>query len=313
MKKILMAATAAIALASCGSVDYDKAPSGMVYKIIPGKGGDSLLKAGDYIKFNLDYVLTDRQGKADSVLNPPSTMPGYLQVDSVSKRSEYSFMEILTKLRAGDSAVTVLNIDSLKSKGARLDSTVFTKGSSIQCRFRIIKSFKQEKDVRADYDSEIKSEEAREVKSLEDYMTKNNLKGIKTKNGAYVILDNPGDASLKADSGKIASVKYRGYLMSDKSKIFDTNMDSSKGHTEPYDVPVGRRSVIPGWDEGLPYFGKGGTGKILVPSFLGYGPQGNGPDLPPNANLVFDIQIVDVKDAPPMQQMDPRQMQQQPH
>jgi len=311
MKKIIMAATAAIAFASCGGVNYEKTASGMVYKVFPGKGGDSL-KVGDYIKFNLDYVLTDRQGKADSVLNPPSSMATYYQVDS-GKRAEYSFMEILPKMKSGDSAIAVLSIDSLKSKGARLDSTIFTKGSSIQCRFRIIKSFKQEKDVRADYDSEIKLEEAREVKSVEDYMTKNNLKGIKTKNGAYVILDNPGDASLKADSGKIASVKYRGYLMSDKSKVFDTNMDSSKGHIEPYDVPVGRRGVIPGWDEALPYFGKGGSGKILVPSFLGYGPQGNGPDLPPNANLVFDIQVVDVKDAPPMQQMDPRQMQVQPH
>jgi FKBP-type peptidyl-prolyl cis-trans isomerase len=88
-------------------------------------------------------------------------------------------------------------------------------------------------------------------------------------------------------------------------------MDSSKGHTEPYDVPVGRHNVIPGWDEALPYFGKGGTGKIFVPSFLGYGPQGNGPDLPPNANLIFDIQVVDVKDAPPpapVQERDPRRM-----
>ena len=304
-----MAASAAIALASCG-VNYEKAPSGMVYKIIPGKGGDSL-KPGDYIKFNLEYVLTDRQGKEDSVLNPPSGMPNYFQVDT-GKRAEYSFMEILPKLKTGDSAIAVLNVDSLKKKGAMLDSTVFTKGSSIQCRLRVVKSFKQEKDVRTDYDNEVKLEEGRQVKAVEDYIAKKNLKGIKTKNGAYVILDNPGDQSLKADSGKIAYVKYKGYLMSDSSKVFDTNMDSAKGPAEAYPVPVGRHQVIPGWDEALPYFGKGATGKLIVPSFLGYGPQGNGP-IPPNSNLIFDIQITNVEVAPPAPPVDQRRMPGQPH
>lgn len=303
MKKIIMAATAAIALASCG-VNYDKTPSGMVYKIYPGDGKGELLKAGEYIKFNLDYVLTDRQGKPDSLLTPPATMPNYFQVDT-SKRAEYSFMEILPKLRAGDSAVAILNIDSLKAKGARLDSTVFTKGSSIQCRFRVIKSFKDEKDVRADYDNEIKLEEAREVKSVEDYMAKNNLKGIKTKSGAYVILNNPGDASLKADSGKVASIRYKGYLMSDTSKVFETNMDTAD---QPIKVTVGRHGVIQGWEEALPYFGKGASGTIYIPSFLAYGPQGSGP-IPPNANIIFDIKVEDITTAPPVKEMDPREMQ----
>ncbi|QEC65906.1 hypothetical protein FRZ67_00790 [Panacibacter ginsenosidivorans] len=305
MKKIIFAAIAAISLASCG-VNYEKSPSGLVYKIFPGKGGDSI-KAGYYIKYDVQFYLTGRTGKQDSLLNPPSVMPQYLQVDT-SKRAEYSFMEIMPKLKAGDSAVAILNVDTLKNRHVNLDSTVFTKGSSIECRLKVFKSFKEEKDVMADYEKESKAEEAREVKVVEDYLASKNLKGIKTKNGAYVVLDNPGDASLKADSGKIASVKYKGYLMSDNSKVFDTNMDSSKGHTEPYDVPVGRHGVIQGWDEALPYFGKGGTGKIYIPAFLAYGPQGNGPDLPPNANLIFDIQIVDVKDAPSVQERDPRQM-----
>jgi FKBP-type peptidyl-prolyl cis-trans isomerase FkpA len=307
MKKIIMAASAAIILASCG-VNYEKTASGLVYKIFQGKGGDSI-KAGNYIKYDVQFYLTDRSGKPDSLLSTPSSMPQYFQVDT-GKRVEYSFMEIMTKLKTDDSAVVIISADSLKSKNALdpKDSIVFTNGSNIQCRVKVKQVFKDVITVRADYEKEVKAEEGKQIKVVEDYMASKGLKGIKTKNGAFVVLDNPGDVSLKADSGKIASVKYRGYLMSDNTKVFDTNMDSSKGHTEPYDVPVGARGVIAGWDEALPYFGKGATGKIFVPSFLGYGPQGNGPDLPPNANLIFDIQIVDVKDAPPAPQMGGRPM-----
>lgn len=307
MKKIILAAVAAIALASCG-VNYDKTPSGLVYKIFPGKGGDTL-KAGTYVKYNVEFVLTGRTGKTDSLLNQPSGMPSYIQVDT-SKRAEYSFMEIMPKLRGGDSAVVIISVDSLKNKKALdpSDSIVFVNGSSIECRLKIVQVFKDENTVRADYEKEMKAEEARQVKVVEDYMASKGLKGIKTKNGAFVILDNPGDATLKADSGKLAYIMYKGYLMSDNSKVFDTNFDSSKGHTDPIEVAVGRRGVIQAWEESLPYFGKGATGKILVPAFLGYGPQGSPPDIPANSALIFEMRIVDVKDAPPVAEMGGRPM-----
>ncbi len=77
-------------------------------------------------------------------------------------------------------------------------------------------------------------------------------------------------------------------------------MDSSKGHTSPIPVVVGTHRVIQGWDEALPYFSKGSKGKIYIPSTLGYGMRGDGP-IPGNANLIFDIEVVDVKNAPPQQ------------
>ncbi|MBG9378020.1 FKBP-type peptidyl-prolyl cis-trans isomerase [Panacibacter sp. DH6] len=301
MKKIMFVAAAAIAMASCG-VDYQKTASGLVYKIYEGKGGDSA-KPGNYVKCNVQVFLTDRTGKEDSVLTPQSDFPNYLPCDT-SKRAEASFMEIIPKLREGDSAVINVSVDTLKSK--RLinpaDSVVFVKGSNIQYRVKVTRVFKEEKDVMADYEKETKLEEARQTKQVEDYIAGKGLKdkAKKTPHGAYVVVDNAGDAALKADSGKQASIKYKGYLMSDNSKIFDTNMDSSKGHTDPIDVVVGQSMVIPGWHDALPFFGKGGSGKILIPSFLGYGPQGRQPEILPNTNLIFDIEVLDVKDAPPM-------------
>jgi hypothetical protein len=98
------------------------------------------------------------------------------------------------------------------------------------------------KTMLADYDSSLEREKNVEVKSLEDYMAKNNLKGTKTKLGAYVVVDNPGDQTNKADSGKIATVMYRGYLQSN-GKVFDTNMDTTKHHTDPINVSVGSRAL----------------------------------------------------------------------
>jgi len=298
MKKIIFGACALISIAAC-NVNYEKTPSGLVYKIYPGKGGEKL-QAGKLVKYNVNFVLTNRSGKKDTSLNPGPAKPGYIEVDT-SKRYEYSFVEILPKLSVGDSAVVVLSVDTLK-KMRQIDpndSTLFVKGSTIQCRLKILKSFKDQTEAIADYQGEMDKENKEEIKSVEDYMAKKGIKdGIKTKSGAYVVLENPGDQTQKADSGKVAVIKYKGYLQSN-GEVFDTNLDSSKGHPEPLSFIVGRQPVIAAWQEGIPYFGKGGSGKIFVPAFLGYGPQGNPPVIPPDANLVFDIQIVDVQNAPP--------------
>lgn len=298
MKKIIFGACALLSIAAC-NVNYEKTPSGLVYKIFPGKGGEKL-QVGKLVKYNVDFVLTNRPGKKDTSLNAGPARPGYIEVDT-SKRYEYSFVEILPKLSVGDSAVVVLSVDSLKKKNQvdPNDNTLFVKGSAIQCRLKILKTFKDQNEAIADYQKEIDKENQNEIKSVEDYMAKKGIKGgIKTKSGAYVVIENAGDQTQKADTGKVAVIKYKGYLQSN-GEVFDTNLDSSKGHAEPFSFIVGKQPVIPAWEEGVPYFGKGGSGKILVPAFLGYGAQGRPPVIPPDANLVFDIQVLDVQNAPP--------------
>jgi len=303
MKKIIFGAFALLSIAGC-NVNYEKTPSGLVYKIFPGKGGEKL-QVGKLVKYNVDFVLTNRSGKKDTSLNASPAKAGYIEIDT-SKRYEYSFVEILPKLSVGDSAVVVLSVDSLKKKNQvdPNDNMLFVKGSSIQCRLKILKTFKDQNEAIADYQKEIDKENQNEVKSVEDYLTKKGIKGgVKTKSGAYVVIENQGNQMQKADTGKVAFIKYKGYLQSN-GEVFDTNLDSSKGHTDPISVIVGKQPIIPAWEEALPYFGKGGSGKIFVPAFLGYGPQGRPPVIPPDANLIFDIQIVDVQNAPPLSKQD---------
>lgn len=298
MKKILLAGFALVTIATSCQSNYDKTPSGLVYKVYPGKGGDSL-KPGDIVKFKVQFYLTDRNGKKDSLLSAETSMPNYTAVDT-SERAKYSFMEIFPQLRSGDSAVVIMNVDSLRAKSMvdPNDSVVFVKGSNIKCYLKILNDFKDQEAALADYNKEAEAENQREIKQVEEYMAKNNFKGEKTKSGAFVVIEQPGDASLKADSGMVATIMYRGKLMSN-GLVFDTNMDSTKGHTDPITVNVGARGVIQAWEEALPYFGKGAKGKIFVPAFLGYGSMGAPPDIMPYANLVFDMEVLDVKPAPP--------------
>ena len=321
MKQTFAAVAAMFILASC-HVNYDKTNSGLVYKIFPGKGGDSL-KPGKFVKFNVEFSLPE---KKDSILNTTfGKIPGYDKVDT-SKSTEYTFMEILPRMQVGDSAEVIMSIDSLKNRKALPDyNETFVKGGHINCKIKILGIFNEENDIMADYEKEGELEKQREIKSIEDYLTSKGLKdkAIKTKGGAYVVIDTPGDETMKADSGTTASLMYKGYLQT-TGIVFDTNMDTSKGHAGVFDVQVGVHDgvhdVIQGWNEALPYFGKGSKGKIYVPGMLAYGARPPGPQIPAYANLVFEIELQDVKPTPPpapltdqqkMQMMMQQQQQQQ--
>jgi FKBP-type peptidyl-prolyl cis-trans isomerase len=96
------------------------------------------------------------------------------------------------------------------------------------------------------------------------------------------------------DSGKQVSVKYTGKLMP-SGKVFESNMT---GPADPYKLVIGTGSVIPGWDDGLKVFKKGGKGTLYIPAYLAYDAQ-PGPGRKPFENLIFDVEIADVTDAPP--------------
>lgn len=292
MKQLLFVAAIAATLTACQS-KFDKTKSGFLYKITKGKGG-SAIKGGEFIKFDISFSIPEK----DTVLSTTyGKMPGFAMVDT-SQRARFTFMEVVTKCAVGDSITFNLSIDSLKKLGAIPEyNNIFKKGGMIHGTVKLLASFKTEQETTAAYQREIELAKEKDIKSVEEYLAKKGIKAQKTKGGAFVVLDVPGDQAAKADSGKVASVKYKGSLLAD-GKVFDTNMDTSFHHIDPLDVAVGTGNVIRGWHEGLPYFGKGGKGKIYIPSMLGYGPQGYGA-IPPSSALVFEIEVLDVKDAPP--------------
>lgn len=103
----------------------------------------------------------------------------------------------------------------------------------------------------------------------------------------YKILQN-GDGK-QATKGAMVSVHYKGQLLD------GTVFDSSYKRKQPIDFAIGVGQVIPGWDEGIQLLKVGDKARLVIPSDLAYGAQGAGGVIPPNATLIFDVELMNVK------------------
>lgn len=111
-----------------------------------------------------------------------------------------------------------------------------------------------------------------------------------TKSGLRYQIIQKGNGKA-AEAGKMVSVHYKGQLAD------GTVFDSSYKRNAPLDFQVGVGQVIPGWDEGICLLNVGDKARLVIPSDLGYGAAGAGGVIPPNATLVFDVELMDVKEV----------------
>ena len=112
----------------------------------------------------------------------------------------------------------------------------------------------------------------------------------------FVAIDNKVGAGTEAVTGKSVDVHYTGWIYSPvapnhKGKKFDSSLDRGS----LFSFPLGAGRVIKGWDQGVVGMKVGGQRTLIIPADMGYGERGAGAVIPPNATLVFDVELLGVK------------------
>ena len=107
------------------------------------------------------------------------------------------------------------------------------------------------------------------------------------------IIDTKAGTGPSPKPGQTCVMHYTGWLYENgaKGKKFDSSVDRG----EPFEFKIGLRQVIAGWDEGVATMKVGGKRTLIIPPELGYGARGAGGDIPPNATLIFDVELLGIK------------------
>jgi len=304
MKKIFIPTLAVMFLAACTS-NYQKTASGLLYKIVR-KGSGPQVKRGEFMKVSFTESINDSL----ALSSYDNGMAVYPKVDSVG--AIYNVLEILPMLHKGDSVLIVEIGDSLERRGMLPPMMKHT--DKRKWTMKVENIFSDVQVMQKDLAADLQKMQDKQKAVFEKFVAKkSNLQ--KTTDGVYVDVKNAGTGAA-CDTGKVIAVRYTGKLIPSE-KVFQSNMNDP--NTQPLDVTLGTGSVIRGWESGLKLFHAGGKGTLYIPYQLAYNDQ-PGPGGIPYENLIFDIEVLGVKDAPPqpaqptreqMQQMQQQQRQQQ--
>jgi FKBP-type peptidyl-prolyl cis-trans isomerase len=261
---------------------YKQTPSGLLYKFHVDREGTPA-KKGDIMILHFAFK-TDKDSLLRSTFKEGKPVELPLQESAFKGGLEEGF----TMMSPGDSATFLVNADSLFAKMFYQPLPAFIrKGSNVGFTIKMIRVMTME-EYQKQKEKEAAEALAKEDKTIQDYMAKNNLKGTKTASGLYYVQVQPG-SGVKAEKGKTVSVHYTGKLLN------GNKFDSSVDRGQPFEFGLGAGQVIQGWDEGIALMSVGEKGILLIPSALGYGTRGAGSSIPPNSVLVFDVELLGVK------------------
>lgn len=309
MNKLFLSSVAALSLVfnacnNSGSTfdGYTRAENGLHYKFFKHNEGAETVKDGYGVVFG--YII--KTEKNDSLIvdskNQSQDGSGYTRF-LLTKSSFVGSLEDGMKLMAkGDSASFIIPADSffLKTMGMNELPKSIVKGSFLKATI-VMKDMLTPKQIEdnqkkqmAEREAMMKEAEAKEKITFDAYIADNKVTAKPTESGLVFIETKKGNGKHPKATDEV-TVHYTGTLMD------GTKFDSSLDRGEPAKFPLNQ--VIPGWTEGIQLMSKGSKCKLIIPSKLGYGPQGAGGKIPPFAPLVFEVELIDFHEAPAQQQM----------
>ena len=175
-------------------------------------------------------------------------------------------------------------VDSI-AQGDIMDKVVIRRVGRAAKKFDAPKVFKDSMKSLQEGELEALEQEKIAFKEIVDSLSANAVNVETTESGLVIIKTFEGDGKSPV-AGETINVHYRGKLMN--GKVFDSSFERG----EPISFPIGVGRVIPGWDEGIMKLKGGDKAILLIPSNLAYGERGAGGVIPPNANLIFDVELL---------------------
>ncbi|HWK59110.1 MAG TPA: FKBP-type peptidyl-prolyl cis-trans isomerase [Parapedobacter sp.] len=306
MKKSIFSLGLAIAILGSACQQFEKGDGGLEYKIVKDNGQPKA-QTGDLLSVHL-IVKTDRDSLLQSTYDIGLPQIINIAPDSTPGLYPGDYNSMFRMLGEGDSAVFKLDLDTMATQTMRPKPEFAEK--YIVFNVKVNKHFKKGDltdsalyaEVNTYFDAEIEKLKASEESKIASYIKNNKLEPLKTASGLQYIIVEEGTGEKPA-AGDTVQVNYTGALVA-TGKVFDTSikevaeendMFNAMRPYEPAKFAIGVRQVIPGWDEGLLLLPKGSKAKLIIPSELAYGENGDGRGvIPPFAPLVFDIELIDI-------------------
>lgn len=289
IKKITLMLFAAAFLAGCGKVTYRKTAGGMPYQVYKGNGTQQVV-VGNTLKVNVSYKVKD-----SIYISTFGGFPIYIPVSNQTQ--PYDISEVWTSLKLGDSIIATQMMDTFIKRNPQGMSPEFKKGDKIITIIKVLGIFATDSAAKLDEMKTAQEWTVKEAAELGKYIADKKIDAVKTPSGVYIQTITPGTGS-SVDSGKYVLVNYTGTSFSGKK--FDSNTDTAFHHVGPYGFTANARQMIPGFDEAVMLMKVGGKARVYIPSMQGYrGAPNPQSGIKPYENLIFDLEIVDVKDKAP--------------
>ncbi len=295
---LFAASIAVLGLASCKNSEfegYTTAENGLNYKFYNKTENAKTPNEGDGVGFSF----TIKKHSNDSLLVDSKSVSrdGSGLFRYILPKSSFvgSIEDALKMMGQGDSASFIIKADSFYLKTQKFNELppYIKPGENLVVTMKVheVKSKaeidKNQKEQQAEMEKAMAEAQAKEQPALDKYIADNKITAKPTATGLiYIDVKKGSGAHPKATD--MVVVHYIGTLLD------GTKFDSSVDRGEPATFPLNQ--VIPGWTEGIQLMAKGGKAKLVIPSAIGYGPQGNGP-IPPYSALVFDVELIDIKAA----------------
>lgn len=284
---------ASVAVSAQAQDEFTHAPKGVLVKNVTKNAGDKI-KLNDVITFDVT-----QKTEKDSILFSTYAMGHTAKVQVQPSQNAGDLMDVFPLLASKDSAYIKVPTDSIFVGHENQRPPFLPKGSYIIYNLKI-RRVQSLNDAMAERNKTLDSMRNAESVAAAKYVADNKLAVKTTPSGLKYVITKPS-LKPKPRLGDTVLVNYTGYTLD--GKVFDSSIaaEAQKAglnqpgrNYEPLSFDIGTKNIIQGWNDGFLLLNEGSKAKLIIPSSLGYGDQGNG-DIPPFATLVFDVELVKIK------------------